>query len=156
MEADAGRTFRAMARFRRIQSEHHGQCGDRRDQRHDCGQSTHAATNQPLIASIASNIDQIRARGAELAWQKDNVALDHLELFGSVTYVDARILSDPTFVSTIGTNAVGKRVPNVPEWRSTLGATYRPTEQWAFTAAGRYQSKTFSTLDNIDPNPNVF
>jgi iron complex outermembrane receptor protein len=114
---------------------------------------TDAVTNQPITASIAANIDKIRARGAELAWQKDDVAVDHLELFGSVTYVDARILSDPAFVST---NAVGKRVPNVPEWRSTLGATYRPTEQWAFTAVGRYQSKTFSTLDNIDTNPNVF
>jgi iron complex outermembrane receptor protein len=118
--------------------------------------SIDAITNLLITTSIATNIDKIRARGAELAWQKDNVAIDHLELFGSVTYVDARILSDPTFVSTIGTNAVGKRVPNVPEWRSTLGATYRPTDQWAFTAAGRYQSKTFSTLDNIDTNPNVY
>lgn len=109
-----------------------------------------------LTSTFVTNVDKIRSRGAELAWQKDNVAIDHLELFGSVTYVDARILSDPSFVSTIGTNAVGKRVPNVPEWRSTLGATYRPTEQWAFTAAGRFQSKTFSTLDNIDTNPNVY
>ena len=48
-----------------------------------------------------------------------------LELFGSTTYVDSRILSDPTFVSTIGTTA--KRVPNVPIWRATFGGTYRPT-----------------------------
>jgi iron complex outermembrane recepter protein len=107
--------------------------------------------------SIATNIDKIRSRGAELAWQKDNVLIAHLELFGSVTYVDARIVSDPTFVSSIGgTTAEGKRVPNVPEWRTTLGATYRPTDQWAFTVAGRWQSKTFSTLDNIDTNPNVY
>jgi len=107
--------------------------------------------------SIATNIDKIRSRGAELAWQKDNVLIAHLELFGSITYVDARIVSDSAFVSTIGgTTAEGKRVPNVPEWRSTLGATYRPTEQWAFTVAGRWQSKTFATLDNIDTNPNVY
>jgi iron complex outermembrane receptor protein len=73
--------------------------------------------------------------------------------------VDARIISDPTFVPTPGfpnSTAVGRRVPNVPEWRATLGATYRPTEQWAFTLAGRWQSKTFATLDNIDTNPNVY
>jgi iron complex outermembrane receptor protein len=73
--------------------------------------------------------------------------------------VDARILSDPTFVPTagvFGSSAIGRRVPNVPEWRSTLGATYRPTDQWAFTVAGRWQSKTFSTIDNIDTNPNVY
>jgi iron complex outermembrane receptor protein len=112
-----------------------------------------------VTTSIAVNIDRIRSRGAELAWQKDNVLIAHLELFGSVTYVDARIVSDPTFVPTQGfpgSTATGRRVPNVPEWRSTLGATYRPTEQWAFTVAGRWQSKTFSTLDNIDTNPNVY
>src|SRR6185295_9348920 len=107
--------------------------------------------------TIATNIDKIRSRGAELAWQKDNVLIAHLELFGSITYVDARIVSDSAFMSTIGgTTAEGKRVPNVPEWRTTLGATYRPTEQWSFTVAGRWQSKTFATLDNIDTNPNVY
>jgi iron complex outermembrane recepter protein len=112
-----------------------------------------------VTTAIAVNIDKIRSRGAELAWQKDNVLIAHLELFGSVTYVDARIVSDPTFVPTPGfpgSTATGRRVPNVPEWRSTLGATYRPTDQWAFTVAGRWQRKTFATLDNIDTNPNVY
>jgi iron complex outermembrane receptor protein len=117
--------------------------------------TTDLITNQPVTTSIATNVDKIRSRGAELAWQKDNVLIAHLELFGSVTYVDARIVSDPAFVSAT-TTAVGKRVPNVPEWRSTLGVTYRPTDAWAFTVVGRYQSKTFSTLDNIDTNPNVY
>lgn len=115
--------------------------------------------NKTINTSIVTNIDRIRSRGAELAWQKDNVLIAHLELFGSITYVDARILSDPTFVPTSnvpGSTATGRRVPNVPEWRTTLGATYRPTEAWAFTVVGRYQSKTFSTLDNIDTNPNVY
>lgn len=114
--------------------------------------------------SFITNVDEVRNRGVELAWQKDNVLIPHLELFGSITYVDSRILSDPTFVPTKDANgkdipsssAVGRHVPNVPEWRTTLGATYRPTEQWAFTLAGRYQSKIFATLDNIDTNPNVF
>jgi len=119
--------------------------------------SVDALTNQPITTSIVTNIDRTRARGAELAWQKDNVAIAHLELFGSVTWVDARIVSDPNFVPGFpGDNATGRRVPNVPEWRSTIGATYRPTDQWAFTVAGRWQSKTFATVDNIDTNPNVY
>ena len=112
-----------------------------------------------LTSSFVTNVDRIRTRGAEFAWQKDNVLVAHLELFGSITYVDARILSDASFVPTAGipgSSAIGRRVPNVPEWRATLGATYRPTDQWAFTVAGRYQSKTFATLDNIDTNPNVY
>ena len=78
-----------------------------------------------------------------------------------MTYVDSIILSDPTFVGTalvggVTSTAVGKHVPNVPEWRATLGATYRPTDALAVTLVGRYQSKIFSTLDNIDTVPNVF
>jgi iron complex outermembrane receptor protein len=99
----------------------------------------------------------IRMQGIELSGQKDDVAIKGLQLFGSVTYVDSRILSDPTFVSTIGgTTAVGKRVPNVPDWRATLGTTYRPNEKWAFTVAARYSGKQYSTLDNTDVVSHVF
>ena len=116
-------------------------------------------TSLPGIAtpqSVTVNVDKVRNRGAELAWQKDNVLIRRLELFGSVTYVDSRILSDPTFVSTIGTTAVGKRVPYVPMWRTTLGLTYRPIDQLAWTFAGRYQSKVYGTLDNTDIIPHVY
>ena len=61
-----------------------------------------------------SNVGAIRMQGVELAADKDNVAIKGLEVFGSVTYVDSRILSDSTFVSNITnlpTNVVGKRVP---------------------------------------------
>jgi iron complex outermembrane recepter protein len=107
------------------------------------------------ITSFLTNVDRVRNRGVELAMQKDNMMIQHLELFGSVTYVDSIILSDPTFVSAT-TIAVGKHVPNVPMWRWTLGATYRPSDAWAMTVAGRYQSKIFATLDNVDVNPNVY
>jgi iron complex outermembrane receptor protein len=114
-----------------------------------------------ITTSFITNVDEVRNRGVELAWQKNNVLIDRMELFGSVTFVDSIILSDPTFVgSPIAgggtTTAVGKHVPNVPEWRSTLGVTYRPTDTLAMTVAGRYQSKIYATLDNIDVVPNVF
>jgi iron complex outermembrane receptor protein len=103
------------------------------------------------------NVDAIRMEGVELSGEKDNVVIKGLQLFGSVTYVDSRILSDPTFVSTVGgTTADGKRVPNVPDWRATLGATYRPNESWAFTMAARYSGKQYSTLDNTDVVSHVF
>jgi len=107
-------------------------------------------------ASFVTNVDSIRNTGVELAAQKNNVLIDGLETFGSVTWVDSRILSDPTFVSTTGTTAVGKRVPNIPEWRVTTGVTYRPDANWALTAAMRYSSKQYSTLDNTDTVPHVF
>jgi iron complex outermembrane receptor protein len=79
-----------------------------------------------------------------------------MELFGSVTYIDSVILSDPTFKSATGTTAVGKHVPYVPMWRSTLGATYRPDDHWSLTVAARYQGKMYATLDNTDVVPNVY
>ena len=106
--------------------------------------------------SFVTNVDRVRNSGVELAAQKDNVGIEHLEVFGSITYVNSVILSDPTFVGTNGSTAVGKQVPNIPTWRTTLGATYRPTKDWAFTVASRYQSKIYATLDNSDIIPHVF
>lgn len=113
-----------------------------------------AATN--TTTSFITNVDHIRNRGVELAWQKENAIADRIDLFGSVTYADSVILSDPTFVGTNGSTAIGKRVPYIPMWRSTLGTTWRPTDAWSFTAVGRYQSKIYATLDNIDYVQNVY
>jgi iron complex outermembrane recepter protein len=107
------------------------------------------------------NVDLVRLRGVELAADKNNVAIKGLQVFGSVTYVDSRILSDPTYVGSnpltgIRDTAVGMRVPNVPDWRAKLGFTYRPDENWAYTVAVRYSGKQFSTLDNTDVVSHVF
>jgi iron complex outermembrane receptor protein len=118
---------------------------------------TNAATNAQSAQTSVTNVAAIRMQGIELSGQKDDVAIKGLQLFGSVTYVDSRILSDATFISTIGgTTADGKRVPNVPDWRATLGATYRPNESWAYTVAARYSGKQYSTLDNTDVVSHVF
>ncbi len=115
------------------------------------------ATGGQTPTTTIGNVQAIRLQGVELSGEKDNVAINGLKLFGSVTFVDSRILSDPTFVSTIGgTTAVGKQVPNVPEWRSTLGVTYRPNDNWAYTVAARYTGKQFATLDNTDTTQHVY
>ena len=120
-------------------------------------QLTQLTDGSGRTASFVTNVDAIRNTGVELAAQKNNVLIDGLETFGSVTYVNSRILSDPTFVSTIGgTTAEGKRVPNIPAWRVTAGATFRPNAYWSLTAAMRHSSKQFSTLDNTDTVRNVF
>jgi iron complex outermembrane recepter protein len=115
------------------------------------------STGGQTPTTTIGNVDAIRMQGVELSADKNNVLLTGLQLFGSVTYVDSRILSDPTFVSTIGgTTAVGKQVPNVPQWRSTLGVTYRPNDSWAYTVAARYTGKQYATLDNTDIVQHVF
>lgn len=115
------------------------------------------STGGQTPTTTIGNVQAIRLQGVELSGEKDNVGINGLKLFGSVTYVDSRILSDPTFVSTIGgTTVVGKQVPNVPEWRSTLGVTYRPNESWAYTVAARYTGKQYATLDNTDTTQHVY
>ncbi|GAB2891078.1 TonB-dependent receptor [Paraburkholderia jirisanensis] len=102
--------------------------------------------------SFTQNVGKTRELGVELAGSQDNVLIKGLSLSGNVTYVNARILSDDSFVSTTGTTAVGKQVPNVPRWRATLAATYRPDNRWAYTVAARYSSRMYSTVDNSDIN----
>ena len=120
---------------------------------------TNFVPGSTMNVTTFSNVGAIRMQGVELAADKDNVVIKGLEVFGSVTYTDSRILSDSTFVSNITnlpTNVVGNRVPYVPDWRATAGTTYRPNDKWAFTVAARFSGKQYSTLDNSDIIPRVY
>ena len=126
---------------------------------------TNLVTNPVTLAQVPTttigNVAAIRMQGVELSGEKNNVLITGLQLFGSVTYVDSRILSDPTWAGSnpltgLPDTVVGKRVPNVPDWRATLGATYRPNESWAYTVAARFSGKQYSTLDNTDIVSHVF
>jgi iron complex outermembrane recepter protein len=122
---------------------------------------TTPGTGVQTPTTVTSNVDAIRMQGVELSADKDNVLIDRLQVFGSVTYVDSRILADASWaginpVTNQPTTVVGKRVPNVPDWRAKLGVTYRPNDSWAFTVAGRYSGKQYSTLDNTDIVQHVY
>jgi iron complex outermembrane receptor protein len=120
-----------------------------------------APNGSQAATTTIGNVDAIRMQGVELSAEKDNVAIKGLQLFGSVTYVDSRILSDPTWTGTnpltgLPDTVVGNRVPYVPDWRAKFGATYRPNESWAYTLAARYSGKQYSTLDNTDIISHVY
>jgi iron complex outermembrane receptor protein len=122
---------------------------------------TDPKTGMQTTATTISNVDAIGMQGVELSAEKDNILISGLQLFGSVTYVDSRILSDPTWVGKdpltgVPTTVVGKRVPYVPDWRAKFGVTYRPNESWAYTVAARYSGKQYSTLDNTDIISHVY
>jgi iron complex outermembrane receptor protein len=117
--------------------------------------------NATQSATTFSNVDAIRMQGIELSADKDDVFIAGLQLFGSVTYVDSKILADAGWVGKnpltgVPTTVVGKRVPYVPDWRAKLGVTYRPNDSWAYTVAARYSGKQYSTLDNTDIVPHVY
>jgi iron complex outermembrane recepter protein len=120
-----------------------------------------SVTGAQVPTTSISNVEAIRMQGVELSGEKDNVMIRGLQVFGSVTYVDSRILSDPNWVGTYPLTGkpdtvVGKRVPFVPDWRAKFGVTYRPNDSWAFTVAARYSGKQYSTLDNTDIVSHVY
>ncbi|MDB5762982.1 MAG: Outer rane receptor protein mostly Fe transport [Herminiimonas sp.] len=117
--------------------------------------STIAGVAAPV--SFVQNVDKTRQRGIELVMQRKDALIRGLELTGSLTYVDARILANSSYVPTSpGATSVGKRTPYVPDWRATLVATYRPDDKWAYTLAGRYSGRLYATVDNTDINPATY
>lgn len=97
--------------------------------------------------SRVENIAKVRTTGFELSYTGQKVWMRGLDMGASLTYADSKIVSNPLFPAS-----VGKWQPRVPQWRSTVYATYRPDARWAFTAAARYSGKQYSTLDNSDVN----
>lgn len=112
----------------------------------------------PTTSTLVVNVEKVRSRGIELAFQKENVLINGLDLSGSLTYTDARIRADPLWSSTnpVGTTVVGKHAPNVPDWRATLVGTYRFSDKFSTTLAARYSGRQYSTMDNTDNNSNVY
>jgi iron complex outermembrane recepter protein len=114
--------------------------------------------NSTTLYSYLSNVDRVRARGVEFVFGAKDVVLRGLELSGSTTYLDARTLALSGRASSTAPagSAIGKRLPNIPEWRATVSSTYRATDRVALTVAGRYSSQLYATLDNSDVNTNTW
>ena len=118
----------------------------------------------PLVAgsstlySATSNVDHVQARGVELALGSNDLLTRGFDFSGSVTYLDAKTLALSGQASATATpgSAIGKRLPNIPDWRASFTTTYRPVERLALSLGGRYSGQVFTTLDNTDVNPNVY
>ncbi len=103
----------------------------------------------PVVTNI-QNIDHVRTRGIEAAFQGENVGLRGLDLSGSVTYADSEIRKN-----TKVPGSVGKAMPRVPDWRATAVATYHQNDRLSYTLAARYSGQQYSQVDNSDINPNA-
>ena len=104
----------------------------------------------PAVTNI-QNIDKIRTRGIELAFQGKDVGLRGLDLSGSITYADSEILKNDKNPAS-----VGKAQPRVPDWRATAAATWHQGDSLSYTLAARYSGRQFNTLDNSDINPSTY
>ncbi|MDM0012157.1 TonB-dependent receptor [Variovorax sp. J22P168] len=97
--------------------------------------------------SRVQNIRKVRTTGVELAYTGQDVWIRGLDLGASLTFADSKIVANP-----LNPPSIGKWQPRVPQWRSTVYATWRPDARWALTAAARYSGRQYSTLDNSDVN----
>lgn len=100
--------------------------------------------------SYVQNVDRTRARGIELAVNRRDI-VPGIDLSGSVTYSDARTVKDAGFPA-----AVGKLLPSVPHWKASAVVTWRPDDALSLTAAARYASRNYATLDNSDRVGNTY
>ena len=105
-----------------------------------------------------SNVDHVRARGAELGFVTNDVLVRGLALSGNVTFVEPKTLAMSGLASATAAPdaAIGKQLPNIPKWRSTATAMYRPNDRLTYTLAARYSSKLYTTLDNVDVRYNTY
>jgi iron complex outermembrane receptor protein len=111
-----------------------------------------------VIGSSTQNIDRIRSRGLEISAQASDALVRGLDLTGSVTFVDSKILSNPTFRNAAGvlTDVSGKYTPSIPKLKVSGYATYRVDEHWSGAVGARYSSRVWATVDNTDINPGTY
>ncbi|HEY7979727.1 MAG TPA: TonB-dependent receptor [Rhizomicrobium sp.] len=120
---------------------------------------THALLSQtaPLLPgsntlfSFVQNVDHTRVRGIEFVADRNDVLFDGLELSGSLTFADGRVVKDTVFAK-----ATNKFIPQLPKWRANIVATYRPGDRLAFTLAARTSARAFGTIDNSDTVSQTF
>ena len=108
-----------------------------------------AAANRNI--SRVQNVGRIKTTGLEFAFNGTDVLAKGLDLNGSVTWADSIIKANDGFVVTPG-DTVGKRQPNIPNWRATALVSYRFDEQWSVAWGARYSGAQYRTLNNADVN----
>jgi iron complex outermembrane receptor protein len=107
-------------------------------------QSAPLVPGSTTLFNFVQNIGRTRTSGVELALDKRNL-LPRFDLSGSVTLADPRTVTDRAFPA-----AEGKLISQVPRRKATLVATWRPDGRLSLTAAARYSSRMFATIDNSD------
>lgn len=92
------------------------------------------------------NVARVRARGAEAAFNRRQFLIPALDLDVNASYTNALILENPGLLSSIG-----RQFPRIPHWQVKSMVSWRAHRALTLSAAGRYSSHQFNTLDNSDP-----
>lgn len=111
---------------------------------------TQSTTVNSAKVSIKKNIDQVRVRGIEAAWESRGWLWTGFDLQASLA------LLDPVIVANAVTPAsVGQQVPGVPKLRGSLLASQR-SGAWLASLGLRHEGRRYQNLDNSDSNPATY
>lgn len=110
-------------------------------------------TNTTVIPNVTNfqNIDRVRSRGAEFAYEGQDVLVRGLDLVANVAYTQSKIIANSGNPAS-----VGKYFYRIPLWRANLAATWRATGNTAATLAVRYSGRQYNSLTNTDVNPDTY
>lgn len=91
------------------------------------------------------NMDEVRTRGIEFAFNKEGFLLDNLDLSYSVAFTDSKVIRNEAVP-----DSEGKQFLRVPKWRTKLLVSYYPVENLTWTVGGRYAGRGYNDIDNSD------
>jgi len=91
------------------------------------------------------NMDEVRTRGIEFAFNKKGFFLDNLDLSYNVAFTDSKIVRNDAVPTS-----EGKQFLRVPKWRSKVLVSYYPVEDLTWSVGGRYASRGYNDIDNSD------
>ena len=101
--------------------------------------------------SFIQNVDHIRTRGLEISAQWQNIWVHGLDLQGSATFTDAEVLANENALAT-----VGNKPTRIPKDMFKLVTTYHQGSHLSYSLAARYSGRQYTTLANIDVNPDTY
>ncbi|HEY0333140.1 MAG TPA: TonB-dependent receptor [Stenotrophomonas sp.] len=104
----------------------------------------------PNVTRI-QNVDRVRTRGVEAAWDARDLWWTGFDLVASVAWNHARTLENRRNPAS-----VGKAFYRIPEFRTDLLASYRFTPWLRGSLGARYSGRQYNSLDESDINPDTF
>jgi iron complex outermembrane receptor protein len=105
--------------------------------------------------SRVQNVGRIHTHGLEVAYSGNDLLYKGLDVNASATYADSVVKENAGFVAVPG-DTLGKRQPNIPQWRATALASYRVDDQWTVAYGARYSGAQYRTLNNADVNGSTY
>jgi iron complex outermembrane receptor protein len=97
------------------------------------------------------NVGRVRARGIEFAFERKHL-FPSIDFSINASYTNAVILENkPILVGGVPVSTVGKQFPRIPHWQVKSITSWRVSDAFTLSAATRYSSYQFNTLENSDP-----